>query len=398
MTIGFHYHIPALQKEDGKIYMPGYLGVFIDGLADQCDEIICFMHSPLISEMKLMDYTLKANNIKLIDIGSHISMMKRALRTRHYANKLLPYLSKIDIMLIRGPSPLLPSFAFTCKENDLPVAYLLVGDYLEGLSAATSMNRLKKSILWIYYAQNKFLQDRDLDKTLVFVNSSKLYEEYKEKTVNCIEVRTTTLSKDDFYIRDDTCKGKTIELLFTGRIDPTKGIEDIFYALANLKKRITENIRINLVGWETSKGFLQKLKLLAKELDMEDNYIFHGKKTVGKELFEMYRKSDIYVLASRGNFEGFPRTLWEAMANSMPIVATKVGGIPLMLTDKENVLLAEPGSAKNIADKINLLLGNESIRKRLIKNGIDAAKDNTIEKQAKNMKLIMEDYLQRGEK
>lgn len=393
MIIGFHYHIPALQKEDGKIYMPGYLGIFIDGLADQCDEIICFMHSPLISEMKLMDYTLKENNIKLIDIGAHISMMKRALKAGQYTQKIVPFLPKIDIMLIRGPSPLLPAIASMSKKKNVSVAYLLVGDYLEGLNAATSMNKIKKSILWTYYAYNKYMQDRDIEKTLVFVNSAKLYEEYKKKNQDCLEVRTTTLTKSDFFERSDTCQSSTINLLYTGRIDPTKGIEDIFYALAELRKKTEIIFILNLVGWETSKGFLHKLERLAERLDIVDNCIFHGKKTVGQELFDMYRKADIYVLASRGDFEGFPRTLWEAMANSTPIIATKVGAVPFVLIDEDNALLIDPNKPNEFAKAIEYLKESSSLRKKLIKNGYALAQTNTIEVQSEKMVKKIKRYL-----
>lgn len=393
MIIGFHYHIPALQKEDGKIYMPGYLGIFIDGLADQCDEIICFMHSPLISEMKLMDYTLKENNIKLIDIGAHISMMKRALKAGQYIQKIVPFLPKIDIMLIRGPSPLLPAIASMSKKKNVSVAYLLVGDYLEGLNAATSMNKIKKSILWTYYAYNKYMQDRDIEKTLVFVNSAKLYEEYKKKNQDSLEVRTTTLTKSDFFKRSDTCQSSTINLLYTGRIDPTKGIEDIFYALAELRKKTEIIFILNLVGWETSKGFLHKLERLAERLDIVDNCIFHGKKTVGQELFDMYRKADIYVLASRGDFEGFPRTLWEAMANSTPIIATKVGAVPFVLIDEDNALLIDPNKPNEFAKAIEYLKESSSLRKKLIKNGYALAQTNTIEVQSEKMVKKIKRYL-----
>lgn len=393
MRIGFHYHIPTLRKEDGTIVLPGYLGVFIDSLAEQCDEVICFMHSPLSTEKNLMDYKLKSTNIRLIDIGSHISMMKRMLKAKQYGNKIIPFLSQLDIMLIRGPSPLLPVIASTCRKKKIPVSYLLVGDYLEGLNAATSMNKLKKSILWAYYTYNKYMQDKDIVSTLVFVNSSKLYEEYAHKSDNCIEVRTTTLSKSDFFERFDTCQGSIIELLYTGRIDPTKGIEDIFYALAKIKKGIDSEIRLNLVGWETSKDFLRKLKLLAEQLKIVDNYIFHGKKTVGEELFKMYKKSDIYVIASRGDFEGFPRTLWEAMANSTPIIATKVGAIPLLLKDKENALLVEPNNPDKFTDAIEYLLKTEDIRKKLIKNGYTFAQNNTLEMQSKRMVKIITKFL-----
>ncbi len=393
MIIGFHYHVPAIEKEDGGISMPGYLGVFIDSLANRCEEVICFMHSPLASEMNLMDYDLKSQNIKLVDIGPHISMMKRGLKAGQYAGRIVPFLPQIDIMLLRGPSPLLPAIAAACRKRDIPVSYLLVGDYLDGLNAAISMNAIKKSILWVYYAYNKYTQDKDIRKTLVLVNSTKLYNEYQLKTDSCVEVKTTTLTQKDFFKRADTCEGKTIELLYTGRIDPTKGIEDIIGAIDILRKKGIDNIRFNLVGWETSKGFLEKIRVLIKELGWIDNFIFHGKKTVGEELFQAYKDADIYVIASRGDFEGFPRTLWEAMANSMPIVATKAGSIPYFLTNEKEALLVESNSVQELANAIEKLIFTKDLRQKLIENGFALAQTNTLEIQSERMLQLMQQYL-----
>ena len=39
MVLGFHYHVPAVLKND-KIFIPGYLGVFIDSLAPYFEEIV----------------------------------------------------------------------------------------------------------------------------------------------------------------------------------------------------------------------------------------------------------------------------------------------------------------------------------------------------------------------
>jgi len=393
MTIGFHYHIPAIQKENGKIYIPGYLGVFLDGLTIYAEKVICFLHSPLESELKLLDYEIKSSNIELVDIGKHDSMMKRALVPYKYTQKIKPFLSSIDVMLIRGPSPLLPPIASLCIKYNKKTSFLIVGDYLEGLNAAVSMNIVKKFILKVYYTYNKFLQDKYMKNSLVFVNNPKIYVEYKDKVYNCQEVKTTTLTKEDFYKRDNTCQNNIINILYTGRIDPTKGIEDMLYAVSILKKDLKVKPILHLVGWETSLGFLDKLQQLVIKLDLKDNFIFHGKKSVGKELFDMYKKSDIYLLASRGDFEGFPRTLWEAMAHSLPIVSTPVGSIGSVLVDRYNAILSDPNCIDCLVSSIKELIIDANLRKIIINNAYSLASTNTIEKQSQYMFEMMERYI-----
>lgn len=391
MILGFHYHIPATIK-DNKILLPGYLGVFIDSLSLHFNKIYLFMHSPKNNQYSLLDYKLKSANIELVNIGIHEHMFKRSLFSGKFVSKVKSYLSTIDIMLIRGPSPLLPSFTKMCKKHTIPFSFLLVGDYLEVLESSPNMNNLKRLILSTYYKNNKRYQDKYITDEAIFVNSAKLYEEYNKKVKNCIQVKTTTLSENDFFYRDDTCKDNYINLLYTGRIDPTKGIEEIFHSVSILKNKGITNIRINLVGWETKKGFLNTLEKLSQKLGISDNYIFHGKKTVGIDLFKMYRNSDIYILASRGDFEGFPRTLWEAMANSLPIIATKVGSIPHFLNNETSVL-TEPNDVQMLSNNIEILIKDSTQRKKLITNAIKLARTNTLEIQALNLRNEIERYL-----
>lgn len=60
-------------------------------------------------------------------------------------------------------------------------------------------------------------------------------------------------------------------------------------------------------------------------------------------LNKMYRKAEINAIPS--NHEGFVKTIWEAMANSLPVLATSEGGIPDYLTNYDNAIFVEP---KNI--------------------------------------------------
>ena len=115
MTVGFHYHIPVLKKEEGSFYTSGAIGVFIDSIAMQCNELICFFHTALTSESTQMDYKLKENNITIVGIGPHDLFLKRIARGRKIKTIVQPYLASIDIMLIRGPSPLLPLFSCVFK-------------------------------------------------------------------------------------------------------------------------------------------------------------------------------------------------------------------------------------------------------------------------------------------
>ncbi len=73
---------------------------------------------------------------------------------------------------------------------------------------------------------------------------------------------------------------------------------------------------------------------------------------------------DYYVCSSVK--EGFPYTLLETMAARVPIIATRVGGIPDLIADNHNGMLTQPGDARLIAKKIVELAKNQFLRERII--------------------------------
>ncbi len=91
-----------------------------------------------------------------------------------------------------------------------------------------------------------------------------------------------------------------------------------------------------------------------------------------KDVRPWYRAADMLVLASDN--ESFGRVIVEAMAVGLPVIASRIGGIPEIITDNVNGLLAKPGNPKDFADCINRLFKDEDLKGQLIKNGKKRAK------------------------
>ena len=76
--------------------------------------------------------------------------------------------------------------------------------------------------------------------------------------------------------------------------------------------------------------------------------------------------SDIFVLPSLS--EGFPLVILEAMASGLPIIATKVGGLPSIIHENENGFIIETKNPEQIAEKTIMLLDNKKLRNHISKN------------------------------
>ena len=394
LRLGFHYHTPLYRDPAGRLLTPGGQGRFIEGLAGACERVVCFLHSPREQEIPFMDYELTAPNISHVDIGPHASVPRRMLQPGRFVKPVVDHRGEIDVLLVRGPSPLLAHMAHA--HPDLPVVLLLVGDYMRGVNDLPQPFWRKELIrLWAGY--NKRQQINAARRTLTFVNSRQLYDELKGLVPELRETRTTTLTAADFYEREDTCRAAPYHLLYTGRMDRTKGLFQMAEAVHILTQQ-GEDVILDLVGRpEQGDPILDEIAAYAHDYAITDRIRYHGFKTVGPELFRYYQEADIYVLASLGS-EGFPRTIWEAMAHSLPVVATRVGSIPLFLQDGHDVALVEPRSSAALAAAVRQLIHDPARRQMQIAAGLETVRQNTLENRSRELVTTIADWLRERER
>lgn len=376
-----HYHTPY-KMVNGKLMTSGIFGVFLDSLAEQVDLLYCFLHESTEKENHLMDYELQSQNIKLISLGPHTPLYNRLLKASAIGKIFYKYRNELDYLLIRTPTPLV--FQAAKSVGLKKTTLLLVGDYKQG-AKTLDLPLWKKWLIQAWTEQFNQRLVRLIKKVHVLSNSEELRLNYRKWNSEIEILKTTTLSHKSFFNRENTCKSSTINLLYTGRIDLGKGLIEIIEALALLRK-LGHNVNFQIAGWDDSLGerTTLKLKQRADELGVTDNLVFLGKKKVGDELNQTYRNADIYLLCSQLT-EGFPRTIWEAMANSIPVVATKVGSIPFFLTHKHNAYLIDGGNIQAIVTGVSELLNDAQLRSTLIKNAQQIASENTLENQAKKL-------------
>ncbi len=158
---------------------------------------------------------------------------------------------------------------------------------------------------------------------------------------------------------------------------------DIAEAIRLLQGRGHEII-FDLVGWpQEGDDVLGRLRLFAEAHNIRLAY--HGFKSVGPELFSYYQNADLYVIASRSSFEGFPRTIWEAMAHSLPVVATRVGSIPDFLGNQRHALIVNPCAPNDSANAIERVITDGELREKMVDAAFLLVKDNTLDRRASEM-------------
>jgi glycosyltransferase involved in cell wall biosynthesis len=143
---------------------------------------------------------------------------------------------------------------------------------------------------------------------------------------------------------------------------PEKGLSTLVRAFARFEKNY-RGARLVIVG---SGSELESLQTLAAELDVQDIVRFEP---ASADVPDWLRSIDIFVLPSLS--EALSNALMEAMACGCACIASRTGGNPELLGNDEVGLLFAPGSVSELAEKLELLAGDEALRERFVQAAVN---------------------------
>lgn len=162
---------------------------------------------------------------------------------------------------------------------------------------------------------------------------------------------------------------KEIKLLCTSRFVQRKGIEDLIKSLDYLP--LNYHLHLTGSGSVHNQGTHTYLKNLASRYG--NRVTLASKKKSLKELVELYRSADIFIMPSE--YEGFGLSALEAMACGTPVVATNVQGLREFIHHESTGLLVDYADPKQIAKAIERLVSDTALRNILIDNATYQARD-----------------------
>lgn len=134
-----------------------------------------------------------------------------------------------------------------------------------------------------------------------------------------------------------------------GRLTPQKGHRYMFDAMKDIPKA-----KLLIFG---DGALREELTALTAQLGLNERIIFCG---TARDMVNIYNLIDIFVMPSLD--EGLPLALLEAMACGRPVIASKVGAIPAVVTHLTNGLLIEPKDTKALAEMVNRLISDPDLR------------------------------------
>jgi glycosyltransferase involved in cell wall biosynthesis len=180
---------------------------------------------------------------------------------------------------------------------------------------------------------------------------------HKLETVHC-GVDTT------LYTPEDRVAGREgqLRILTIGRLAAEKGQEHLLSASARLIAQ-GRDVELTIIGDGPREAALREL---ANSLGIADRVTMPG--AVGQdEIRDYYARADVFCLPSFA--EGVPVVLMEAMAMEIPVVATRLMGIPELVDDEQSGLLVAPASEDALVTALERLDDDAALRDRLGRAG-----------------------------
>ena len=149
-----------------------------------------------------------------------------------------------------------------------------------------------------------------------------------------------------------------VTFLFLGRIGSRKGAFDLIRAYASMPADLRDQAHLIVAG----DGEVEAARQLVDSLGLTDAISLPG--WVGVEQRDqLLASADVFVLPSYN--EGLPMSVLEAMGWGLPVITTPVGGIPELITPKQNGLLVTPGDLEQLATAMQFLIQDSSERQAL---------------------------------
>ncbi len=162
----------------------------------------------------------------------------------------------------------------------------------------------------------------------------------------------------------------TLQVLYLGYLGKAKGSFDLLNAV-KLAKVAKDDLHFVLVGSELMPGELKRLQEKVQADDLK-SHVDILPPVFGSEKLDVFSRADVFVYPSY--YEGMPMAVIEAMACGLPVVATRVGGLPDLIHDQVTGLLVEPGHPDQVIDALHTLIKNDPLRNQIKRNSVEAVR------------------------
>jgi glycosyltransferase involved in cell wall biosynthesis len=394
LKLGYYNHGYYIKDVEGQVYVNFDIAIWADRFLDLCEEFMVFLNrgasEPLAKENIPNSFYLLNPKTKLIDIGLQRPHWQKVFGIGLNRKAILEATSSLHWIIIQGPTPQQNVVAKSVHPN-CKIAPLLVGLWRkwpkEMFRQTGTLNFFKEHLINLLKLYNQYQTSVLLNKyaDLPMGNNPAMPGFYKcKKSFTLVSKGLVNESEIQRKERKFNSKG-LIKLVFFSRLDPEKNLELILESLALLKS-LGRNIELKVFGGTPMIQYLEFIKNKIAHLKLDNQVKLMGE-IPNHQKFEVFQNADIYIF-NTCTTEGFPRTVWEAMACGIPIVCANYPGAEAFF-DNDEVLIFEQNNLKDLTDKILTLSDDINLSKKITQSAYSLLIKNTLEASTLNIHNLL---------
>ncbi len=352
----FYTDTPQIGGAELQMFL---LAKFLD--KEKFTPIIALSNYPQLDKLA---ENFEKENIKVIRLN-----VKHKHDPRHYTQliKILK-IEKIDLLHLHVWNPASCRYAFFAASNTKTPTIITEHDpfklpILKNFFKKIALKKANKIIAISHNNQRilKKLYPKQAYKISVIHNGIDLTW-WQSQLIRFTDDDKRQIKTEKFHAKENTLIITTI-----AELHERKGIQYLIKAIPPLTAKFP-NIKLIIIGEGKERSNLEKL---IKKLKMERNIQLLGRQG---EIPKLLKSSDIFALPSRR--EGFGLVNLEAMMIPLPIVATKVGGIPEIVIDQETGIIVGPENENALTKALKTLIEKPKLREKYAQAGLMRLQEN----------------------
>lgn len=172
-----------------------------------------------------------------------------------------------------------------------------------------------------------------------------------------IQVVRCGIDLKEYKFHNSARVSETLVIGTLGRLVEKKGMDVLFKAVHILVRKNIK-IKLNIAGTGPEK---ENLMVLANQLGIENHVVWEGAIS-NENVHQWLQTVDVFALACKkdckGDMDGIPVVLMEAMATGVPVISTEISGIPELIKKGITGLLAQPDHVESFASKLEIYYSN----------------------------------------
>lgn len=382
-TLGI-FTVKILYRSGDTYWTYGGFGEYLSCIREYFDRVMLFAH---VREHEPGDgfYRLPADGLEVVplpwvqgELQALLSIPRMWLAGRRH-------IDRVDIVHARVPDYTGVVGYFLAKSAGVPCFFQIVADWGVQAKAVPYLKRAGLgTLLKLHLLLYDLIERQVCSGGLVFAQGETAYAKHRRRA-DAHLVASSAHRRSDIVAPKPRFLRTPYNILCVARLDGVKNQGLILRALRVLNDD-GPAWRVTFVG---DGPRLDSLRSEATRLGVDEHVRFAGMVGRGGPLWAQYDAADVFVLPSRS--EGTPKVLLEAMARSLPIVATRVGGIPTIVQHRQNGLLVQDDDVGDLVHALREVATSPPLRERLVSGGLSTAARITADGETDRMMRIVND-------